>query len=326
MAKDKLIGVDLGGTTIKFAILTDEGEVQQKWSIQTNILEDGKHIVPDIIESINHHLDLYQLDKSRVIGIGMGTPGTVNREEGTVQGAYNLNWAQEQAVKEPIQAGTGFDLTIDNDANVAALGEAWKGAGNNDADVSFITLGTGVGGGLVANHELIHGVAGAGGEVGHIIVEPNGYLCTCGNYGCLEQYASATGVVHLAQDFAEEYAGESKLNRMINNGEEVTSKIIFDLAKEGDYLANETVDKLAYYLGYAAASISNILNPSAIVIGGGVAAAGEFLRERVEKNWTKFAFPTVRTSTVVKLAELGNDAGVIGAASLANKNKKEILL
>ncbi|USS91889.1 ROK family glucokinase [Fructobacillus americanaquae] len=326
MAKDKLIGVDLGGTTIKFAILTDEGEVQQKWSIQTNILEDGKHIVPDIIESINHHLDLYQLDKSRVIGIGMGTPGTVNREEGTVQGAYNLNWAQEQAVKEPIQAGTGFDLTIDNDANVAALGEAWKGAGNNDADVSFITLGTGVGGGLVANHELIHGVAGAGGEVGHIIVEPNGYLCTCGNYGCLEQYASATGVVHLAQDFAEQYAGESKLNRMIDNGEEVTSKIIFDLAKEGDYLANETVDKLAYYLGYAAASISNILNPSAIVIGGGVAAAGEFLRERVEKNWTKFAFPTVRTSTVVKLAELGNDAGVIGAASLANKNKKEILL
>lgn len=317
MTKDKLIGVDLGGTTIKFAILTDQGEVQQKWSIQTNILGDGKYIVPDIIDSINHHLNLYQLDRERIIGIGMGTPGTVDRVNGTVKGAYNLGWAKEEAVKEPIQAGTGFELIIDNDANVAALGEAWKGAGNNDADVSFITLGTGVGGGLVANNELIHGVAGAGGEVGHIIVEPNGYLCTCGNHGCLEQYASATGVVHLAQDFAEQYVGESRLKKMIDNGDEVTSKIIFDLAKEGDFLANETVDKLAYYLGYAAATISNILNPSAIVIGGGVAAAGEFLRERVEKNWSVFAFPTVRTSTRVKLAELGNDAGVIGAASLA---------
>ncbi|MDF7636990.1 ROK family glucokinase [Leuconostocaceae bacterium ESL0958] len=317
MAKDKLIGVDLGGTTIKFAILTDKGEVQQKWSIQTNILEDGKHIVPDIIDSINHHLNIYQLSRERIIGIGMGTPGTVDRVAGAVKGGYNLGWANEQDVKGPIEDGTGFPLTIDNDANVAALGEAWKGAGNNDDDVSFITLGTGVGGGLVANGQLIHGVAGAGGEVGHIIVEPNGYECTCGNNGCLEQYASATGVVHLAQDFAEQYVGDSKLKKMINDGDEVTSKIIFDLAKEGDYLANETVDKLAYYLGFAAAAISNILNPSAIVIGGGVAAAGEFLRSRVEKNWQIFAFPTVRTSTKVKLAELGNDAGVIGAASLA---------
>lgn len=317
MAKDKLIGVDLGGTTIKFAILTDEGEVQQKWSIQTNVLDGGKYIVPDIIESINHHLDIYQLDRERVIGIGLGTPGTVNIAEGTVKGAYNLNWATEQPVKEAIEAGTGFSLKIDNDANVAALGEAWKGAGNNDDDVSFITLGTGVGGGLVANGQLIHGAGGAGGEVGHIIVEPNGYLCTCGNRGCLEQYASATGVVHLAQDFAEQYVGQSRLKQMIDNGDEVTSKIIFDLAKDGDFLANETVNKVAYYLGYASAMIANTLNPSAIVIGGGVAAAGEFLRERVEKDWKPFAFPTVRTSTRIKLAELGNDAGVIGAASLA---------
>ncbi|CAH1850431.1 ROK family glucokinase [Convivina praedatoris] len=317
MAKDKLIGVDLGGTTIKFAILTDQGEVQQKWSIQTNVLDGGKYIVPDIIESINHHLDIYQLDRERVIGIGLGTPGTVNIAEGTVKGAYNLNWATEQPVKEAIEAGTGFSLKIDNDANVAALGEAWKGAGNNDDDVSFITLGTGVGGGLVANGQLIHGAGGAGGEVGHIIVEPNGYLCTCGNRGCLEQYASATGVVHLAQDFAEQYVGQSRLKQMIDNGDEVTSKIIFDLAKDGDFLANETVNKVAYYLGYASAMIANTLNPSAIVIGGGVAAAGEFLRERVEKDWKPFAFPTVRTSTRIKLAELGNDAGVIGAASLA---------
>lgn len=319
MAKDKLIGVDLGGTTIKFAILTDQGEIQQKWSIKTNILDDGAHIVPDIVESINHHLDLYQLDKERIIGIGMGTPGTVNRETGTVTGAFNLNWKTEQPVKADIEAGTGFTLTIDNDANSAALGEAWKGAGNNDDEVSFITLGTGVGGGLLANGQLIHGTVGAGGEVGHMIVEPDGYLCTCGNRGCLEQYASATGVVHLAQNIAEEYVGSSKLKKMIDNGEEVTSKIVFDLAKQGDFLANKVVDKVAYYLGYATATMSNILNPSAVVIGGGVAAAGEFLRARVEEHWTKFAFPTVRHSTRVKLAELGNDAGVIGAASLADR-------
>ncbi|MDF7626467.1 ROK family glucokinase [Leuconostocaceae bacterium ESL0723] len=321
MAKDKLIGVDLGGTTIKFAILTEEGEVQQKWSIQTNVLDGGAHIVPDIVQSINHHLDIYQLSPDRIIGIGMGTPGTVNRETGTVRGAYNLNWADEQPVRQQIEDGTNFSVNIDNDANVAALGEAWKGAGNNDNEVSFMTLGTGVGGGLVANGKLIHGKAGAGGEVGHIVVEPNGYLCTCGNRGCLEQYASATGVVHLAQDFAEQYVGDSQLKKMIDDGEEVTSKIVFDLAKEGDFLANETVDKVAYYLGFAAAAISNILNPSAIVIGGGVAAAGEFLRERIERNWSPFAFPTVRNSTVVKLAELGNDAGVIGAASLARPEK-----
>lgn len=319
MAKDKLIGVDLGGTTIKFAILTAEGEIQQKWSVQTNILQNGSHIVPDIIDSINHHLNLYQLDKERIIGIGMGTPGTVDRENGTVEGAFNLNWDADhkQTVKADIEAGTGLKLTIDNDANVAGLGEQWRGAGNNADDVAFITLGTGVGGGLIANGKLIHGIAGAGGEVGHICVEPGGYLCTCGNRGCLEQYTSATGVVHLAHDFAEEYAGDSKLKSLVDNGEEVTSKVVFDLANAGDFLANEVVNKVAYYLGFAAANISSILNPSAVVIGGGVSAAGEFLRSRVEQNFENFAFPTVRTSTKIKLAELGNDAGVVGAASLA---------
>lgn len=321
MAKDKLIGVDLGGTTIKFAILTAEGEIQQKWSVKTNVLEDGSHIVPDIIDSINHHLDLYQLDKERIIGIGMGTPGTVNRENGTVSGAFNLNWRAEvaQNVKEEIEKGTELSLTIDNDANVAGLGEQWRGAGNNAQDVAFITLGTGVGGGLIANGDLIHGIAGAGGEVGHMIVEPNGYLCTCGNHGCLEQYASATGVVHLAHDFAETYAGNSKLKALVDNGDEVTSKIVFDLAKSGDFLAGEVVKKVAYYLGFASANISNILNPSSVVIGGGVSAAGEFLRKQVEESFKEFAFATVRTSTKIKLAELGNDAGVIGAASLARK-------
>ncbi|KRL95645.1 ROK family glucokinase [Limosilactobacillus equigenerosi] len=320
MTNKKLIGVDLGGTTIKFAILTAEGEIQEKWSIRTNVLDEGSHIVPDIIESINHHLDLYKMNKDQFIGIGMGTPGTVNRELGTVIGAYNLNWKTTQNVKEQIEAGTGLPFAIDNDANCAGLGEAWKGAGNDGDDVVFMTLGTGVGGGVVANGELVHGINGAAGEIGHMIVEPDhGYLCTCGNKGCLEQYASATGIVHLAQDATEEYEGDSPLKAAVDNGEEVTAKMVFDLAKEGDYLANTVVDKVCFYLGFAAANLSNTLNPESFVIGGGVSAAGDFLLDRVKTNFQKYAFPTVRTSTEVKLAQLGNDAGVIGAASLATK-------
>lgn len=319
MTNKKLIGVDLGGTTIKFAILTAEGEIQQKWSLRTNILDEGSHIVPDIIESINHHIDLYKMSRDQFIGIGMGTPGTVDRDNGTVIGAYNLNWKTLQPVKEQIKAGTGLKFAIDNDANCAGLGERWKGAGNDGDDVAFITLGTGVGGGLIANRQLLHGIGGAAGEVGHIIVQPNGYQCTCGNHGCLEQYASATGVVHLAQDLAEEYEGTSRLKKMIDDGDEITSKIVFDLAKERDYLANKVVDKVCYYLGLACANISNTLNPEFVVIGGGVSAAGDFLLKRVQKNFNEFAFATVRTSTQLKLAELGNDAGVIGAASLATQ-------
>lgn len=317
MAKDKLIGIDLGGTTIKFAIMTATGEIQQKWSIQTNILDEGSHIVPDIIKSINYHLDLYQLDKDRIIGVGMGTPGTVDEKNGTVQGAFNLNWKEPQNVKADLEAGLGFPVAIDNDANAAALGEQWRGAGNNQPEVVFVTLGTGVGGGLVNEGKLIHGVKGSAGEIGHMIVEPGGYLCTCGNYGCLEQYTSATGIVHLAHDYADAYAGDSKLKAMVSNGDEITSKIVFDLAKEGDYLANEVVDKVAFYLGLATANIANMLNPSAIVIGGGVSAAGEFLLTRVQKNFNDFAFKMTRDVTEVKLAELGNDAGAYGAASLA---------
>lgn len=319
---NKIIGIDLGGTSIKFGILTLEGEVQDKWAIPTNILSDGKHIVPDIIESINHRLNLYNLDKSDFIGIGMGTPGTVDIEAATVRGAFNLNWADIQEVGAPISEGVGLPFILDNDANVAALGERWVGAGENQPDVVFITLGTGVGGGIVAAGNLIHGVVGAAGEIGHIVVEPHdGFACTCGNHGCLETVTSATGVVRLARKFAEEYEGSSQIKASIDNGDEVTSKNIFIAAEAGDAFALSVVDKFAYYLGFACANLGSTLNPAAIVIGGGVSAAGEFLRSKVETYFQKYSFSTVRDSTKIKLAELGNDAGIIGAASLALKFK-----
>lgn len=315
----KLIGIDLGGTTVKFAILTENGNVQQKWSIETDIQNNGENIVPKIIESINLHLQLYGLTSNDFLGIGMGSPGTVDRLEGTVIGAYNLGWSTLQPVKKLIEEGTQIPFYIDNDANVAALGEQWKGAGEGGTDVVFITLGTGVGGGIIADSRLLHGMKGAAGEIGHLIVNKEGYLCTCGNHGCLETVASATGIVRLARDNAEKFAGDSKLKWLVDDGQEVTAKTVFDLAKMGDKLANIVLDNFFYYLGIACSHIANLLNPELIVIGGGVSAAGDMILDGVGQYFNRFAFPQIRNSTKLKLAELGNDAGVIGAASLVKQ-------
>lgn len=316
----KLIGIDLGGTTIKFGILTANGEVQDKWAIATNTLENGRFIVPDIIKSLKHRFELYSLTKDDFYGIGMGSPGAVDLDNKTVTGAFNLNWATKQMVGSEIESAIGLPFAIDNDANVAALGERWVGAGENNPDVVFMTLGTGVGGGIIADGHLIHGVAGAGGEIGHMIVEPDtGFECTCGSIGCLETVASATGVVKVARLLAESYVGDSKIKSQIDSGEDVTSKDIFVAAESGDIFANSVLEKVSYYLGLASANISNILNPDSVVIGGGVSAAGEFLRERIEKYFYRYTFPQVRQTTKLKMAELGNDAGIIGAASLARQ-------
>ena len=316
----KIIGIDLGGTTAKFAILTNEGEIQQKWSIVTDITDKGTHIVPAIVDSINEQLEKYQLSPEDFIGIGMGSPGTVDRTEGTVIGAYNLNWTTSQPVKQLIEEGTGIPFAIDNDANVAALGERWRGAGENEDDVVFITLGTGVGGGIIAGGHLVHGIAGAAGELGHITVDPEGYDCTCGKKGCLETVASATGVVRLARDLSNEYSGDSKLKYSIDDGQLITAKDVFDLAKENDKLAVSVIDKVAYYLGMACGSVANVLNPSTIVIGGGVSHAGVFLTDQIKTYFDQFTYPTIRKTTKIRLAELGNNAGVIGASSLIKEH------
>lgn len=316
MLDKKVIGIDLGGTTAKIGILSQSGDILSKWELSTDISEEGTKIVPNIIQSIKAYLDSEKLSSEDFLGIGMGTPGTVNRKNGTVIGAFNLNWKTLQPIREQFESSTGIPFFLDNDANVAALGEQWKGAGNNETNVSFITLGTGVGGGLVTDGTLIHGAVDAAGEVGHITVEPGGYECTCGKKGCLEQYASATGIVRLARDLAKEYSEESDLKTLVLSNDPIDSKAIFDAAKAGDTYANFVVDRFAYYLGLALGNIANILNPSTIVLGGGVSKAGEFLVEKVSKVVEEFTFPTIRSVTKIKIAELENDAGMIGAASL----------
>ena len=316
----KIIGIDLGGTSVKLAILTTAGDIQEKWSIKTNILDEGSHIVPDIIESIKHRFETHGLTKEDFLGIGMGSPGVIDPEAGTVIGAYNLNWKTLQLVKQQFEAELGLPFFIDNDANVAALGEQWVGAGENNPDVVFMTLGTGVGGGVIAAGNLVRGVKGAGGELGHITVDFEApFACTCGKKGCLETVASATGIVNLTRRYAEEYAGDAKLKQMIDDGQEVTAKDVFDLAKEGDDLALIVYRHFSDYLGVACANIAAVLNPAYIVLGGGVSAAGEFLLEGVRKVFAENSFPQIKESTQLVLATLGNDAGVLGAASLVLK-------
>ncbi|MCL4909271.1 ROK family glucokinase [Streptococcus suis] len=316
----KIIGIDLGGTSVKLAILTTEGEIQEKWSIKTNILDDGSHIVPDIIDSIKQRFETHGLTKDDFLGIGMGSPGVVDSEAGTVIGAYNLNWKTLQLVKDQFESALGLPFFIDNDANVAALGEQWVGAGNNNPNVVFMTLGTGVGGGVIAAGNLIRGVKGAGGELGHITVDfDEPFACTCGKKGCLETVASATGIVNLSRRYADQYAGDAKLKQMIDDGQDVTAKDVFDLAKEGDDLALIVYRHFSEYLGVACANIAAVLNPAYIILGGGVSAAREFLLDGVRKVFAENSFPQIKESTQIVLATRGNDAGVLGAASLVLK-------
>ena len=316
IADPKLLGIDLGGTTTKFAIMRPQGEIQQRWSIQTDVLNDGNNIIPNIIDSINHHLQLYQMSAKQFQGIGIGTPGSVDYQTGMVDSAFNLNWDRPMALKEQIELHTNIPVQVENDANVAALGERWLGAGKNADNVAFVTLGTGVGGGIIINGQIVHGQGGSAGEIGHMTINPQGYRCTCGKRGCLETVASATGIVHVARDYAQEYAGDSELKASLDNGDDLTAKDVFDLAKQNDPLALKVTHAVCDQLGLALSIVAVTINPQYIIIGGGVSNAGDFLLQRVQESYNRYVFSSVKKTTTLTLATLGNEAGVIGAASL----------
>ncbi len=316
IADPKLLGIDLGGTTTKFAIMKPQGEIQQRWSIQTDVLNDGNNIIPNIIDSINHHLQLYQMSAKQFQGIGIGTPGSVDYQTGMVDSAFNLNWDRPMALKEQIELHTKIPVQVENDANVAALGERWLGAGKNADNVAFVTLGTGVGGGIIINGQIVHGQGGSAGEIGHMTINPQGYRCTCGKRGCLETVASATGIVHVARDYAQEYAGDSELKASLDNGDDLTAKDVFDLAKQNDPLALKVTSAVCDQLGLALSIVAVTINPQYIIIGGGVSNAGDFLLQRVQESYNRYVFSSVKKTTTLTLATLGNEAGVIGAASL----------
>ncbi len=316
-----IAGVDLGGTTTKIAFITLEGEIVHKWEIPTDNSNEGQNITANIAMAIDKKLTEAGETKSKLIGIGMGAPGPVDYETGIILNVVNLGWKDNYPLKYSLEASTALPSAIENDANCAALGEMWKGAGNGAKNLVCVTLGTGVGGGVIANGNIVQGVNGAAGEIGHITVIPSGGApCNCGKTGCLETVASATGIVRLALAEINNDSSSGKLGELFKENGNITAKDVFDAARDGDKLAEKVVEEVSFHLGFALANIGNTLNPEKIVLGGGVSKAGSILVNAVNENFAKFAFSSVRDSTNLVLATLGNDAGVLGAAWLI-KNK-----
>lgn len=307
--KKYCFGVDVGGTTVKMGLFDVEGTVLDKWEIPTRTEENGKNILPDIAESIQEKLCEKSIFTEEVAGVGVGIPGPVD-SEGNALVAVNLGWGKKAISKEltellhmPVKAG--------NDANVAALGEMWCGGGKGYNSIVAVTLGTGVGGGIIINGNILNGTTGAGGEIGHIhLNDEETEICGCKGHGCLEQYASATGVVRLANRKLESSDKPSVLRE-----QEVTAKTVFDAVKAKDELAMEIADEFGFYLGKGLAIVASVVNPELFVIGGGVSKAGNVILEYIEPYYKKYVFPG-SLDTKFALAALGNDAGIYGAAKL----------
>lgn len=299
-------GVDIGGTTVKIGLFSVDGELMDKWEIPTNKKDNGKYILSDIANFINQMIDTKKINKEDIIGVGLGVPGPVNKN-GVVSVCVNLGWNSFNVEKE-FHEITGLPVKVGNDANVAALGEMWQGAGKGYQDVLMVTLGTGVGGGCVLDGKIISGMHGAGGEIGHMPVKDDEPIaCNCGNHGCLEQYVSATGIVTQAKKMLDKDDCPSSLR----DYDCLEAKHIYDEAKNGDGIANELVDSTCKILAKALAQVCCVMDPEIIVIGGGVSKAGDILTSRITKFFKNYAFNACKDTPIV-LAKLENDAGMYG--------------
>ena len=302
-------GVDIGGTTVKIGLFKTDGELVDKWEIKTHTENQGEAVLPDIAVSLKEKMQEREMDTAQVSGIGIGLPAPVD-ENGIVKNSANIGWGYKEVTRE-MEELTGMKVASGNDANVAALGEMWLGAGRGHKNLIMVTLGTGVGGGIIVNGQPLIGAHGAGGEIGHLGMNyEESEACGCGNKGCLEMYASATGVVRLAG----RRLGADDSPSLLREGE-LSAKAVFDALKEGDQVAGEIVEEFASYLGHGLANIAAVTDPSVIVIGGGVSKAGSILLGYIEKYFQEKAFFANKDTKFV-LAELGNDAGICGAAKL----------
>jgi len=304
-------GVDLGGTTVKIAYFDETGTMITNWEIPTVTANGGSQILPDIAASIRDFREKNGIDAQALLGIGIGVPGPVD-SKGNVNRCVNLGWGTFNISKE-LSALTGLPVTAGNDANVAALGEFWKGGGKGCRNMVFVTLGTGVGGGIVIEGKLLHGAHGAGAEIGHMVLNRNETaVCGCGKRGCVEQYCSATGIVRLAKLALETSQEESALRR----ANPLTCKDIFDAGKQGDQLALQVLDQYYAYMGEFLANVCCVVNPEVVVIGGGVSKAGNVLLDGLKPYFGKYVFHAA-SNVQFALASLGNDAGAYGAFKLA---------
>ena len=304
-------GIDLGGTTVKIAYFDETGTMLDKWEIPTVVADGGKQILPDIAASVRGYIEAKNIPASDILGLGIGVPGPVNAK-GVVNKCVNLGWGVFN-ITEELAALTGFPVKAGNDANVAALGEFWKGGGQGCNNMVFVTLGTGVGGGIVIEGELLHGAHGAGAEIGHLVLHrEETETCGCGKKGCVEQYCSATGVVRLATRYLKAHDVSSSLRAL----EAITCKDVFDAGKAGDEAALAILDQYYACMGEFLANVCALADPEIIVLGGGVSKAGDVLIEGLKPYFRKYAFHAT-AGCQFSLASLGNDAGAYGAFKLA---------
>ena len=303
-------GVDIGGTGVKVGLFSQEGKLLDNWTFPTRKTEQGKDIVEDVGDFVNNKIQELKLSKDNVLGIGVGIPGPVT-DDGEVLELANLGYGYFN-LEKILGSRTGLFIKAANDANVAALGEQWQGGGMGYSSMVLVTLGTGVGGGIIINNKVVAGSKGAAGEIGHIHLndEETGN-CGCGRQGCLEQYASATGIVRIANNLLNETDEASSLRGF----SEISAKTVFDCAKAGDTLALRVVDDACDYMGRACGHISQVVDPDAFVIGGGVSKAGDILTETIKNHYNKYVMKTLKDKEF-KLATLGNDAGIYGSARM----------
>ena len=308
--KKYAFGVDIGGTTCKIGFFDTNGTLLDKWEIKTNTENNGESILSDVAKAVDNKLAQEAISKDDVQGIGIGVPGPVD-SQGVVHRCVNLGWGVVN-VAEELGNLTGLTIKVGNDANVAALGEMWQGGAKGSKDVIMVTLGTGVGGGIIVDGKIVTGHHGAGGEIGHANVDHHETeSCNCGNKGCLEQFASATGIVRMAK---KELAASSE-NSVLRDMENISAKAVLDAFKENDPVAVATMEKVGEQLGGSLAMFACVTDPETIVIGGGVSKAGQPLIDCIQKYYREYTFSSCKDTPIV-IATLGNDAGIYGAAKM----------
>lgn len=310
--KPYTFGVDIGGTTVKLGLFNQDGTLLDKWEIPTRTDNNGSQILPDVAQSITQALTQRHIRPEQVEGIGFCVPGPVDAQ-GTVHKCINLGWGVfnlRDAMHELLpEIG---NIAAGNDANVATLGELWQGSGKGFDSAVMFTLGTGVGGGVVIDGQIVVGKNSGAGEIGHLTVEPHETVpCNCGKYGCLEQYASANGIVRMAKVMLSQCATPSKLRQL----DAFTAKDICDLARSGEPMALTILDRFGEYLGRAMSYVACTVDPDVFIIGGGMSRAGDIILQAAMKYYRKYAFH-VSTETTAVIATLGNDAGIYGCAKM----------
>lgn len=306
----KCIGIDLGGTTVKLGLFCEDGTLLEKWEIPTRTEENGKYILSDIAGSIKERIEAEGICRAEVLGAGLGVPGPM-LPDGYVEACVNLGWRDINPQKE-LSSLLGFPVYGGNDANVAALGEYWQGGGRGYDSVVAVTLGTGVGSGIILNGDIVTGSNGMGGELGHVPVNRDeAELCNCGGRGCVEMYASATGLVRLAK----RHLAVSEDLSVLRVSSKFTAKDVLDAAKAGDELAEAVVDEAMNYLAVGLTMLTYTVDPEVYVIGGGVSKAGEYLLDKLRVHYDRYVKLSAKRAKIC-LATLGNDAGIYGAAKL----------